>query len=71
MKLLNSSKKKEEGFVDKSKQKTFLGTLEKKKEEAIKAQNKLETIKSKSTETDSLSPIAKIIERATSNLILL
>lgn len=60
-------KKKEEGFVDKSEQRTFLGTLEKKKEEAIKAQNKLEILKSKSSENDSLSPISKIIERATYN----
>lgn len=60
-------KKKEEGFVDKSEQKTFLETLEKKKEEAVKAQNKLESIKTKSAETDTLTPISKIIERATSN----
>ena len=35
-------KKKEEGFVDKTEQKSFLETLEKKKEEAVKAKNKLE-----------------------------
>lgn len=58
-------KKKEEGFVDKTEQKTFLETLEKKKEEAVKAQSKLESIKAKSAET--LTPITKIIERATSN----
>ena len=60
-------KKKEEGFVDKTEQKTFLETLEKKKEEAVKAKNKLESIKVKSAESDTLAPIAKIIERATSN----
>ena len=60
-------KKKEEGFVDKTEQKTFVETLEKKKEEAVKAQNKLESIKAKSAETDTLTPITKIIERATSN----
>ena len=40
---------------------------EKKKEEAVKAKNKLESIKVKSAESDTLAPIAKIIERATSN----
>jgi molecular chaperone HtpG len=60
-------KKKEEGFVDKTEQKSFLETLEKKKEEAVKAKNKLESIKVKSAESDTLAPIAKIIERATSN----
>jgi hypothetical protein len=60
-------KKQEEGFVDKTEQKTLLENLEKKKGEAIKAQNKLETIKTKSAETNTLSPITKIIERATSN----
>ncbi len=60
-------KKKEEGFVDKTEQKILLENLEKKKEEAVKAQNKLETIKTKSAETDALTPITKIIERATSN----
>ena len=60
-------KKKEEGFVDKTEQKTFLETLENKKEEAGKAQNKLESIKVKSAESDTLAPITKIIERATSN----
>lgn len=60
-------KKKEEGFVDKTEQKTFLETLEKKKEEAIKAHNKLQSIKVKSAESDTLAPITKIIERATSN----
>lgn len=60
-------KKKEEGFVDKIEQRTFLENLEKKKEEAVKAQSKLESIKTKSAETDTLTPINKIIERATSN----
>lgn len=60
-------KKKEEGFVDKIEQRTFIENLEKKKEEAVKAQSKLEIIKTKSSETDSLTPITKIIERATSN----
>jgi molecular chaperone HtpG len=58
-------KKKEEGFIDKAEQKSFLENIEKKKEEAVKAEKKLETIKAKSTET--LTPITKIIERATSN----
>jgi len=58
-------KKKEEGFIDKAEQKTFLENIEKKKEEAVKAEKKLETIKAKSAET--LTPISKIIERATSN----
>lgn len=65
--LVEFEKKKEEGFVDKSEQKTFFETLERKKEEALKAQNKLESIKAKSAETDTLTPISKIIERATSN----
>jgi len=60
-------KKKEEGFVDKIEQRTFIENLEKKKEEAVKAQSKLEIIKTKSSETDTLTPITKIIERATSN----
>ena len=60
-------KKKEEGFVDKTEQKSFLETLEKKKEEAVKAKNKLESLKVKSAESDTLVPITKIIERATSN----
>jgi len=60
-------KKKEEGFVDKTEQKTLLEILEKKKEEAVRAQNKLESIKVKSAESDTLAPITKIIERATSN----
>lgn len=58
-------KKKEEGFIDKAEQKTFLDNIEKKKEEAVKAEKKLESIKAKSGE--SLTPINKIIERATSN----
>lgn len=58
-------KKKEEGFIDKNEQKTFLENIEKKKEEALKAKKKLETIKEKSE--GQLTPISKIIERATSN----
>lgn len=58
-------KKKEEGFIDKAEQKIFLENIEKKKEEAVKAKKKLETIQIKSAET--LTPISKIIERATSN----
>lgn len=60
-------KKREEGFVDKEEQQTFLETLKKKREEAEKAERKLENIKTKSVETDTLTPITKIIERATSN----
>lgn len=59
--------KKKEGFVDKTEQNNFLETLEKKKDEAVKAQSKLESIKAKSTGSDTLTPITKIIERATSN----
>ena len=57
-------KKKEVGFVDKNEKAHFIETLEKKKEEAKKAKNKLETIKAKSV--DDLAPINKIIERAAS-----
>lgn len=60
-------RKKEEGFVDKAEQKTFIEILEKKREEAVKAQKKLENIKTKSVTTDTLTPIAQIIKRATSN----
>ncbi|MBB4804799.1 molecular chaperone HtpG [Chryseobacterium defluvii] len=60
-------KKKEEGFVDKEEQQSFLENLKKKKEEAEKAERKLESIKTKSAETDTLTPITKIIERATLN----
>ncbi len=60
-------KKKEEGFVDKEEQKTFLVNLKKKKEEAEKAEKKLESIKTKSADDNTLSSISKIIERATSN----
>lgn len=60
-------KKQEEGFVDKAEQQSFLDNLKKKKEEAEKAERKLESIKTKSAETDTLTPITKIIERATSN----
>lgn len=58
-------KKKEEGFIDKTEQKTFLENIEKKKVEAEKGKKKLEDIKTKSGE--SYAPINKIIERATSN----
>ena len=58
-------KKKEEGFIDKSEQKSLIENLERKKEEALKAQNKLESIKLKNG--DIPTPINKIIERATSN----
>jgi molecular chaperone HtpG len=58
-------KKKEEGFIDKTEQKSFIENLERKKEEALKAQNKLENIKSKNADTPA--PINKIIEHATSN----
>ncbi|MFZ1702891.1 MAG: ATP-binding protein [Saprospiraceae bacterium] len=58
-------KKKDEGFIDKAEQNSFLEKIEKKKEEAVKAEKKLETIRAKSVET--LTPINKIIERATSN----
>lgn len=57
-------KKKEEGFVDKNEKKLILETLEKKKEEAIKAKIKLEAIKSKSV--DNSDPIARMIERSAS-----
>ncbi len=61
--------KEEEGFVDGSEKKSLLENLEKKKDEAIKAQAKLESIRSKTVE--SIAPtITKIIERATSNSTL-
>lgn len=59
--------KRKEGFVDKDEQQSFLDNLKKKKEDAEKAERKLESIKTKSAETDTLTPITKIIERATSN----
>lgn len=59
--------KKKEGFVDKAEQQSFLDSLKKKKEDAEKAEKKLESIKTKSVETNTLTPITKIIERATSN----
>lgn len=58
-------KKKEEGFIDKNEQKSFIENLDRKKEEALKAQSKLESIKSKNADTPT--PINKIIERATLN----
>lgn len=58
-------KKKEEGFIDKSEHKAFLENIEKKKELALKAKSKLESIQEKSSNTPT--PITKIIERATSN----
>jgi hypothetical protein len=60
--------KEAEGFVDNKEKKVLLETLEKKKEEAMKASSKLETIKSKSGE--SQTPINKILERAAANTSL-
>ena len=57
--------KEEEGFVDNKEKKAFLETLDKKKDEAVKASSKLETIKSKNGETHS--PINKILERASAS----
>jgi hypothetical protein len=59
------SKKKGEGFIDKAEQETYLDNIEKKKAEALKAEKKLDSIRTKSE--DSLNPINKIIERATYN----
>lgn len=56
-------KKQEEGFVDKAERELFIENLEKRKSEALKAEKKLETIKTKSAESDALTPITKIIER--------
>ena len=58
-------KKEEEGFVDNKEKTALLETLERKKEEAIKASSKLETIKSKNGETHT--PINRILERASAN----
>lgn len=57
--------KKRGGFVDNAEQKDFLETLDKKKSEAEKAHNKLESIRARSVETNTLAPITKIIDRAT------
>jgi hypothetical protein len=54
--------KEEEGFVDNKEKMALLETLGKKREEAIKASSKLETIKSKNVETHT--PINKILKRA-------
>lgn len=56
--------KEKDGFTDKNEKQAFIETFEKKKEEAVKASSKLETIKSKNGETQT--PIAKILERASS-----
>jgi molecular chaperone HtpG len=57
--------KEEEGFVDNKEKQALLETLEKRKEEAMKASSKLESIKSKNVETQT--PINKILERAAVN----
>ena len=57
--------KEKDGFIDNKEKKALLETLEKKKEDAIKASSKLETIKSKNVETHT--PINKILERASAN----
>ena len=57
--------KEKEGFIDKNEKKAYVEAFEKKKDEAIKANSKLETIKSKNSETTT--PINKILERASSN----
>jgi molecular chaperone HtpG len=57
--------KEKEGFIDKNEKKTYIETFEKKKGEALRANSKLETIKSKNTATTT--PINKILERASSN----
>jgi hypothetical protein len=63
---INQFKQKEEvGFVDNKEKNAFLETLKKKKEEAIKASSKLETLKNKNG--DNKISINKILERATSN----
>lgn len=60
--LQRFEKTKEEGFVDNEERKILMDALEKKKDEAIKAKEKLENLKSKSVATQS--PISKIIDRA-------
>ena len=57
--------KEKDGFIDKHEKKSFLETFERKKEDAIRANSKLETIKSKNGETET--PINKILERASNN----
>ena len=63
--VVQFEEKKKAGFIDKTEQQSYINSIEKKKEEAIKAEKKLESIKEKSDETGT--PINKIIERATSN----
>jgi molecular chaperone HtpG len=64
--LKEFEKKRVEGFVDKKERKTFIELIEKKKEEAEKAQNKIDFIQTKSA--DKLPPVKRILEKATSRI---
>lgn len=59
-------KRNESGFSDKDEIRIFQETIEKRKQEAVKAKNKLEILKEKSS-SEALIPITKIIDRATLN----
>ncbi len=57
--------KEQSGFTDKAEQQQYVETFTKRKEDAVKAQNKLNSIASKNNE--AILPITKIIERANTN----
>lgn len=61
-------RKEKEGFIDKEEKKSFIDSFEKKKEEAIKANVKLESIKNKNNGVET--PIVKILERASATTSL-
>lgn len=60
------NKKKDDGVVDNSEHESLLKELEKKKDDAEKAEKKLESIKTKSEQDGVGIPIKKIIQRAAS-----
>ncbi len=58
-------KKEKEGFTDKNEHKQYIETFSRKKEEAVKAKNKLTTIATKNTENHI--PVNRILEKAVSD----
>jgi molecular chaperone HtpG len=63
--IIQFKQKEEDGFFDNKEKKELVETLEKKKEDAIKASSKLESIRSKNQAIDT--PINKILERASAH----